>query len=168
MFRIIVFRKLQIKKREAECWLINKRKIYWIMVLSEAGGQTIRYWEPWRANIPTNGFIITDRRPPRTQPGDQTENISNNLGQYQEQRVGGIEKFVYVRQLCQVHLTSNLLTGRVATLWSEIFRNQSCSPLPLLSSHPSPFHVADRNNLWEVKKETFFIKSFQTFEDKRN
>ena len=26
-----------------EWWLINKRKIYWIMVLSEAGGQTIRY-----------------------------------------------------------------------------------------------------------------------------
>ena len=32
-----------IKLGEAECWLINKRKIYWIMVLSEAGGQTIRY-----------------------------------------------------------------------------------------------------------------------------
>ena len=43
MFGIIVFRKLQIKRKEAECWLINKRKIYWIMVLSEAGGQTIRY-----------------------------------------------------------------------------------------------------------------------------
>ena len=52
------------------------------MVLSEAGGQTIRYWEPGRANIPTNGFIITQILS-AISDSDQAENTSNNLGQYQ-------------------------------------------------------------------------------------
>ena len=39
-----VTNQVEIKVGDGE-WerLINKRKIYWIMVLSEAGGQTIRY-----------------------------------------------------------------------------------------------------------------------------
>ena len=123
--------------------LINKRKIYWIMVLSEAG-QTVRYWEPWPANTPTNGFII---RGSQQQSGAVT---GRGLQTFSNLLLAGMldcsyKIVLYIMRENQI--THNTPPQSAKMLWNILERFST-----LWS-----FHLTKKilNYLWQVKKETF-------------